>query len=112
MAGGGGGGGGGRRGPAQGKAGVDRQYRYNELIGTQGGLTPLLFAARQGSTDAVKALLDAGADVNQMNAGDKTSPLLIAIINGHFDLAMHLLGQGRQSEPGGEQRRGAALRAC
>jgi ankyrin repeat protein len=75
-------------------AGATRGYRYNELISSQGGLTALLFAARQGYTDTVKVLLDAGADINQRNAGDQTSPLLIAIINGHFDLAMMLLERG------------------
>ena len=92
--GGGGGGGGGRRGPAVGKAGVDRQFRYNELVGWQGGLTPLLFAVRQGSMEAVDVLLGAGADVNQVSAGDKSSPLVLAIANGHFDVAMHLLEKG------------------
>ena len=91
---GGGGGGGGRRGPAVGKAGVDRQFRYNELVGWQGGLTPLLFAVRQGSMEAVDVLLGAGADVNQVSAGDKSSPLVLAIANGHFDVAMHLLEKG------------------
>ena len=90
----GGGGGGGRRGPAVGKAGVDRQFRYNELVGWQGGLTPLLFAVRQGSMEAVDVLLGAGADVNQVSAGDKSSPLVLAIANGHFDVAMHLLEKG------------------
>ena len=75
-------------------AGATRAYRYTELIGSQGGLTALLFAARQGYTDVVKALLDGGADINQLNAGDKTSPLLMAIINGHFDLAMMLIERG------------------
>ena len=89
-----GGGGGGRRGPAVGKAGVDRQFRYNELVGWQGGLTPLLFAVRQGSMEAVDVLLGAGADVNQVSAGDKSSPLVLAIANGHFDVAMHLLEKG------------------
>ncbi len=88
------GGGGGRRGPQTGKAGVDRQFRYNELVGWQGGLTPLLFAVRQGSMEAVQVLLDAGADVNQVNAGDKSSPLVLAIANGHFDVALYLLGKG------------------
>ena len=87
-------GGGGRRGPAQGAAGVDRQFRYNELVGWQGGLTPLLFAVRQGSMEAVDVLLAAGADVNQLSAGDKSSPLVIALANGHFDIAMHLLDKG------------------
>ncbi len=42
----------------------------------------------------MQALLDAGADINQVSAGDRTSPLLIATINGHFDLAMSLLAKG------------------
>lgn len=75
-------------------AGATRAYRYNELISSQGGLTALLFAARQGFTDVAMALLDAGADVNQPNAGDKTTPLLMSIINGHFDLAMKLIERG------------------
>jgi ankyrin repeat protein len=75
-------------------AGVDRPYTYNELVGAQGGLTPLLFAARQGHADSVKRLVEVGADVNLVSAGDKTSPLLMAIINGHFDLAGYLIDRG------------------
>jgi ankyrin repeat protein len=74
--------------------GVDRAWVYTELIGYQGGLTPLLLAAREGHADAVRTLLGAGADVNQVSPGDKTSPLLIATINGHYDLAKLLLDQG------------------
>ena len=89
------GGGGGRRGdPFAGKAGVDRNFRYNELVGYQGGITPLLFAVRQGSADAVRVLLDAGADINQVSGGDKSSPLVLAIANGHFDVALSLLAKG------------------
>ena len=75
-------------------AGATRGYRYNELISTQGGMTALHFAARQGYTDVVKAMVDAGVDLNQLNAGDKTSPLVIAIINGHFDLAKYMIEKG------------------
>jgi len=91
---GGGGGGGGRGGFGGGKAGVERPYAYNELIGTQGGHTALMLAARSGYVDAVKILVAAGADVNQVSKGDRTSPMLIAAINGHFDLAKWLLDQG------------------
>jgi ankyrin repeat protein len=74
--------------------GVDRGFQQNELVGHQGGMTALLLASRQGYSDAVDALLAAGADVNQVAAGDKTSALLIATINGHFDLAEALLAHG------------------
>ncbi|MGH9385294.1 MAG: ankyrin repeat domain-containing protein [Vicinamibacterales bacterium] len=74
--------------------GATRSYRYNELISTQGGISALLLASRQGYLDTVKALVDGGADINQLNAGDRTSPLLIAIINGHFDLARYLVDKG------------------
>jgi ankyrin repeat protein len=67
---------------------------YGELIGNKGGLTPLLFAVRDGNDAAVAALLAAGADVNHVSAGDKTSPLLMATINGRFDLAQLLLSKG------------------
>jgi uncharacterized protein len=76
------------------QAGVDRQFLLNELVGAQGGMTPLLFAARQGYAGTVTALLDAGVDVNAVKAGDGTSPLLIATLNGQFDLGVMLLDRG------------------
>jgi len=72
----------------------DRQDTNRQLVGKQGGMTALLLAARQGNTDAVRTLLDAGADVNQASSGDHTSPLLIATVNGHFDLTAMLLDRG------------------
>ncbi len=74
--------------------GVDRNYQLNELINAHGGLTPLLFAVRQGYMESTSALLKAGADVNLVSAGDKSSPLVMAVINGHFDLAQMLLDHG------------------
>jgi uncharacterized protein len=75
-------------------AGVTRPFRYNELIGAQGGLTPLHFAARQGSLASARALVDAGANVNASSPADRSTPLLVATINGQFDLAMYLLDRG------------------
>ncbi|MES2523425.1 MAG: ankyrin repeat domain-containing protein [Gemmatimonadota bacterium] len=67
---------------------------YGELIGNKGGLTPLLFAVREGHTATVNALLLAGAKVNHVSAGDHTSPLLMASMNGYFDMAKMLLEKG------------------
>jgi ankyrin repeat protein len=80
--------------PANDVPGVTRPYSYNELIGKVGGLTALHFAARQGSAASVKALVAAGADVNQLSPADAASPLLIAAVNGQFDIAMYLLENG------------------
>jgi len=57
-------------------------------------LTALLHAARQGHMEAAMALLDGGADINQVSAGDATSPLLMAVINAHFDLALRFVERG------------------
>ena len=67
---------------------------YAALVGSHGGLTATLLSAREGQTDTVLALLDGGADINQVSASDRTSPLLMACINGHFDLAQRLLARG------------------
>ena len=48
--------------------------------------------------DAVRVLLAAGADVNGLT-GSSWSPLLIAIQNRYYRLAMFLLENGRRSEP-------------
>jgi ankyrin repeat protein len=74
--------------------GLERGYLINEQVHTQGGMTPLLFAARQGYTDVALTLIDAGVDVNQQKKGDQVSALLAATVNGHFDLARTLLDRG------------------
>jgi ankyrin repeat protein len=56
-----------------------------------GGMTALLIAARNGHAEAVRALLEGGADVNGACAGDKSTPIVIAIANGHYDVAKYLL---------------------
>ena len=84
----------GGRGRGEGTPGIDRQYAYPELVGYQGGLTALHIAARQGSAESVEALLEGGADIDQRSAGDRITPIIIATLNGHFDLAKLLLEKG------------------
>ena len=74
--------------------GVTRGFNYNELIGKHGGLAALHFAARQGALPTIEALIKGGADVNQRGAGDQTTPVLVAAINGHFDAVNYLLDHG------------------
>jgi len=59
----------------------------------RGGLTALLFAVRQGQTDAVKALLDAKADINAVDS-DGNNALILAILNTHYDLTQMLIERG------------------
>src|SRR5687767_10190426 len=58
-----------------------------------GGLTPLLFAARDGKLESAKVLLSAGADVNIVDP-DLHTPLILALVNGHFDVAGALIQAG------------------
>ena len=59
----------------------------------RGGLTALLFAARQGEMDTTRALLDAKADINAVDS-DGNNALTLAILNNHFDLTQMLIDRG------------------
>jgi len=52
-----------------------------------------MYAARDGSLDAVKAIVRAGAKLNEVSA-DNSSAVLLATINGKFDVAKYLVEQG------------------
>ncbi len=58
-----------------------------------GGLTPLVFAARQNDLESAKLLLQAGADINQLTNYGWTA-LLTAVQNRHYILASYLLDKG------------------
>ena len=74
--------------------GEQKRLSYGAHVGGWGGLAPLHHAVRQGHKEAVLRLLDAGADIDQRTGGDQTSPLLMAALNGQFDLALVLLERG------------------
>lgn len=70
-----------------------RPLSMGQQVAHMGGMTALLHAARQGHARAVEALLDSGADIDQVSA-DGTTPIFIAALNGHFDLVLALLDRG------------------
>ena len=73
---------------------VNQPLSHAQLVGGYGGMTALLMAVRDGHASTAFALLDHGVEIDQVSAGDHTSPLLMALINGHFGLAMELFNRG------------------
>ena len=58
-----------------------------------GGMTPVLFAAREGCVACIQVLADAKADINSQDLHQVSGPVM-AIINGHFDAAALLIDRG------------------
>jgi uncharacterized protein len=58
-----------------------------------GGLTAFLYAARDGCSECVDALIAAGADLN-FPTPDGVTPLMLALDNDHNDVAKLLLARG------------------
>jgi ankyrin repeat protein len=82
--------------PGGGKPEDDGMFRpsRDRGAGEMGGMTALLFAAREGHLEAARALIEAGADVNQASPADQSTPIVMAAGNGHFDLAKFFLDYG------------------
>lgn len=89
---------------SEGEEEAERPMSYAQMVGQWGGLTPLHHAVRQGHGEAAMALLEGGAAIDQPSA-DLTTPLLMATLNGQFDLALELLELG--ADPNGESLAGA-----
>ena len=58
-----------------------------------GGLTALMYAARSGCAACVKTMVDARVDVDRPNP-DGMTPMIMALDNGHPDIALYLLQHG------------------
>jgi uncharacterized protein len=61
--------------------------------GGNGGLTALILATREGALESMKALLDAGAPVNQQSANGNTA-LIVAAMNANAQTINFLLQRG------------------
>src|SRR5262249_10696772 len=78
---------------------IDRDYQRHVTAEGRpksldsGGLTPLLYAARENCLACVKVLVDHKADLNLPDP-DGVSPLLVAIMNSNWDLAKQLILAG------------------
>ncbi len=77
----------------------DFNFRKVASGGTQavyfrGGLTPLMFAARQGAVESGRVLIAAGADVNLPEPDYGFTPLMDAIYNDHYEFAALLVEKG------------------
>jgi ankyrin repeat protein len=66
----------------------------------QGGLTALMFAARQGALDVTRVLLDARADANAAEPQYGFTAMQTAIFNGHYSLAALLMERGADVNDG------------
>ncbi|PWU06070.1 MAG: hypothetical protein C5B51_13105 [Terriglobia bacterium] len=66
---------------------------YKGTEAKTGGLNSLVLAAREGALGSLAALIDAKADVNK-RTGDGSTAMLVAIQNGHYDIARYLLEHG------------------
>jgi ankyrin repeat protein len=58
-----------------------------------GGFTPLLYAAREGCVECARELLAGKADINLADP-EQTTPLVLALMNLHFNFASFLINAG------------------
>jgi ankyrin repeat protein/uncharacterized glyoxalase superfamily protein PhnB len=75
----------------------DESTTYTQI--PRGGMTPLMFAARDGCEECIDLLVNAGAHVNYEDPA-RVTPLNLAIYNGHFDAAARLLAAGANPNDG------------
>ena len=73
------------------------------------GFTPLLLTALSGDIEMARALIAAGADINDTGS-DQTHALPLAIVSQHDDFAMFLLDEG--ADPNGAIHGVSALHAA
>jgi len=68
---------------------AERRFQWR----TAGGMTALIYAAREGCRECAQILVEAGAAIDQGDA-ENVTPLLAAVINMRFDTAKYLVEAG------------------
>ncbi|MBN4075968.1 ankyrin repeat domain-containing protein, partial [Gammaproteobacteria bacterium AH-315-E17] len=66
---------------------------------SQGGMTAVMYATREGHTDTVRLLAEAGADISHANP-DGVTALMLAVINDRLDTAATLINYGANPNDG------------
>jgi len=78
------------------KGGLPDRGRRAEV---KGGMTPLLYAARDGRLEVARMLVAAGAEL-ELGDGNGIRPLLMAALNGQIDVARFLAERGANVNAG------------
>jgi ankyrin repeat protein len=71
---------------------VNTKFRYDRMA--------LSFACDRGNIEVVKALLDAGADVNARDSFYQADAMAWAVMKGHLDIIVMLLQKGARNDEG------------
>jgi uncharacterized protein len=88
---------------------ASRRFQFGELKSAsggalmeraEGGMTPLHYAAREGSVETGEVLIAGSADVNAPEPQHKFTPMLIAIYNGKYDFVSLLIKHGANVNDG------------
>jgi uncharacterized protein len=88
---------------------ASRRFQFGELKSAsggalmeraEGGMTPLHYAAREGSVETGEVLIAGGADVNAPEPQHKFTPMLIAVYNGKYDFVSLLIKHGANVNDG------------
>ena len=75
-------------------SGLEEGYSYvGQTVLPRGGWSAVMFAAREGAVDAVRALAESGANLN-LTDPEGTTALVLAVINGHYDVVSALIEKG------------------
>ena len=89
--------------------GLEEGVSYvGQTVLPRGGWSAVMYAAREGAVDAARALAESGANLN-LTDPEGTTALIIAVINGHYDVVVGAAREGRRSQHRRHQGHDAAV---